>query len=88
MKLTFTCKVISISDDDMLFQVDNQNQMEEGSSGVGNLGNRDAEQVLKDRDMPDGDACQPDGTLKDLSEMEWPNSLSDLPETSNNEYSF
>ena len=31
--------------------------MEEGSSGVGNLGNRDAEQVLKDRDMLDDDAC-------------------------------
>ena len=63
MKLTFICKVISTSDDDMLFQVDNQNQMEEGSSSVGNLGNHDAEWVLKDRDMLDGDACWPDGTV-------------------------
>jgi hypothetical protein len=94
LKLTFICKVtfndlaISTSDDDMSFQVDNWNQIEEGSSGVGNLGNHNAEQVLKDRDMPDGDACRPDGTLKDASELEWPNSPSDLPETSNNKYIF
>ena len=32
--------------------------------------------------MPDGDACRPDGTLKDASEMQWPDSLSErnLPE--------
>jgi hypothetical protein len=70
----------------MSFQVDNQNQMKEGSSSVVNLGNCNAEQVLKDRDMPDGDACQPDGTLKDASELEWPNLPSDLPERSNNQY--
>jgi len=28
--------------------------------------------------MPEGDACQPDGTLKDASEMEWLHSPSDL----------
>jgi hypothetical protein len=57
-----------------------------GSSSVSNLGN--TEQVWKDRNMLDGDACQPDGTLKDASEMEWPNSPSDLPETNNNDYFF
>ena len=89
-KLTFTCEVtpaIPTSDDGMLVQVGNVNRME-GSSSVtaGNLGN--TERVLKDGDMPDGDACRPDGTLKDASEIEWPNSLSDLPEKSNNEYFF
>ena len=28
--------------------------------------------------MPEGDACRPDGTLKDASEMEWLHSPSDL----------
>ena len=36
---------------------------------------------LKDGTMLDGDACQPDGTLKDASEMEWPNSPSEQPVT-------
>ena len=49
--------------------------MEEGSSGVGKLGN--TEQILKDRNMPDGDACRPDGTLKDASELSFLNSPSD-----------
>jgi hypothetical protein len=31
---------------------------------------------LKDASKPDGDACREDGTLKDASEMEWPNSPS------------
>ena len=30
----------------------------------------------KDLRKPDGDACNPDGTLKDASEMEWPDSPS------------
>ena len=30
----------------------------------------------KDLQKPDGDACNPDGTLKDASEMEWPDSPS------------
>jgi hypothetical protein len=34
--------------------------------------------LAKDHTKPDGNACQPDGTLKDASEMEWPNSPSDL----------
>lgn len=40
------------------------------------------EQMFKDITMPDGDACRPDGTLKDADEMEWPNSPSEgnLPE--------
>ena len=38
----------------------------------------DSEQIYKDYSKPDGDACQDDGTLKDTSEMEWPNSPSDL----------
>jgi hypothetical protein len=46
--------------------------VEEGSSGVGN--SHSTEQIFKDFDMPDGDACRPDGTLKDASEMEWPDS--------------
>ena len=51
MKLTFICKVISTSDDDMSFQVDNRNQMEEGSSGVGNLGNHDLAPTLVTQTM-------------------------------------
>ena len=34
---------------------------------------------LKDGTMPDGDACRPDGTLKDARQMEWPNSPSEGP---------
>ena len=37
----------------------------------------DSEQIYKDYSKPDGDACRDDGTLKDASEMEWPNSPSD-----------
>lgn len=64
------------------------NRMEGGSKGVGTLGY--TEQIFKDITMLDGDACQPDGTLKDASEMEWLNSPSDakLPELSNNEYNL
>jgi hypothetical protein len=79
----------NIKDDSVLFQVDNADRMEEGSSGVGSLG--DTERILKDRNMPDGDACRPDGTLKDASEMEWPDSPSEvqanLPEPSDDDYS-
>jgi hypothetical protein len=65
-------------------------QVAEGSSGVG------TERIFKDRNMPDGDACWPDGTLKDASKMDFPNLLSDvlgnsnLPElpVSKNEYFF
>ena len=32
---------------------------------------------FKDASKPDGDACREDGTLKDASELEWPNSPSD-----------
>ena len=32
---------------------------------------------FKDTSKPDGDACREDGTLKDASELEWPNSPSD-----------
>ena len=38
----------------------------------------DSEQIYKYYSKPDGDACRDDGTLKDMSEMEWPNSPSDL----------
>ena len=42
------------------------------------------EQFFKDGMMPDGDACRPDGTLKDASEMVWIDSPSEqtrnLPE--------
>ena len=61
--------------------------MKEGSTGVGNLG--DTEQ-FKDVTMPDGDACRPDGTLKDASEIQWLNSPSeetrDLPQLSEDGY--
>ena len=82
-KLTFTHKATlndlatPTGDDDMSFQIDDATRMEEGSSGVGNLGN--TEQIFKDRNMPDGDACRPDGTLKDASEMDFPNSPSEAP---------
>jgi len=33
--------------------------------------------MAKDKTKPDGDACRPDGTLRDASEMEWPQSPSD-----------
>jgi hypothetical protein len=82
LKLTFICKVTL--NDLVIPTSDDGNWMEEGSSSVSNLGN--TERVWKDRNMPDGDTCRLDGTLKDASEMEWPNSLSDLPETSNNDY--
>jgi hypothetical protein len=54
--------------------------MEEGSGDVGNLNN--TKQIFKDATMPDGDACRPDGTLKEASEMVWPDSPSEqnLPE--------
>jgi hypothetical protein len=35
------------------------------------------DRVLKDVNMPDGDACRPDGTLKEASEMVFPNSPSE-----------
>ena len=58
--------------------------MEEGFTGPGVGILDDTEQFFKDGTMPDGDACRPDGTLKDASEMEWLNSLSEetrnLPE--------
>ena len=62
----------------MSFQVDNGTQMEEGSSGLGNLA-QGTEQFFKDPNMPDGDACRPDGTLKEASEMYFPNSPSEAP---------
>jgi hypothetical protein len=35
------------------------------------------ERIYKDYSKPDGEACRDDGTLKDASELEWPNSPSD-----------
>ena len=43
----------------MSLPIDKATLMEEGSSGVGRLGN--TEQFLNDRNMLDGDACRPDG---------------------------
>jgi hypothetical protein len=64
--------------------------MEGGSKGVGTLGY--TEKIFKDGTMPDGDACRPDGTLKDASEMEWLNSPSEanlnLPELSDDGHSL
>jgi hypothetical protein len=56
--------------------------MEQGSSAGASVGNSSlgsADRVLKDPNMPDGEACRPDGTLKDASELEFPNSPSDAP---------
>ena len=56
IKLTFSFKatlIIPTNDNDMSFQVDNATQVEEGSSGIGNLGNM--RQIFKDPNMPDGD---------------------------------
>jgi hypothetical protein len=33
---------------------------------------------LKDASKPEGEACNPDGTLKDADKMEWLNSPSDV----------
>ena len=33
---------------------------------------------LKDASKPEGEACNPDGMLKDADKMEWLNSLLDL----------
>lgn len=79
----------------MSFQVDagDATQNEESSTGssVGNLANTEC-RVYRDMNMPDGDACRPDGTLKDASEMNFPNSPSDathdLPDISKDEYFF
>lgn len=66
--------------------------MEEGSSALGNFGNNEQPQAFKDKNLPDGDACRPDGTLKDASEMSWPNSPSEaqrnLPELSEDGYNL
>jgi len=40
--------------------------------------NGDGEQAFKNWTMPDGEACRPDGTLKDAHEIEWLHSPSDL----------
>lgn len=39
------------------------------------------QRVLKDTSKPDGDACRPDGKLKEASEMEWLHSPSEHNET-------
>ena len=41
-----------------------------------NVGLGIATSSLKDFSKPDGDACNEDGTLKDASEMDWPDSPS------------
>ena len=69
--------MIPDGEDDMRFDTwAHATQMEGCSRGVGKPG--DAEHIFKDRTKPDGDACQLDGTLKDASEMDWPNSPSDM----------
>ena len=45
----------------------------ESSSGLEGAG----QNYFKDSSKPDGDACCEDSTLKDVSEMEWPNSPSE-----------
>jgi hypothetical protein len=85
LKLTFTYKatlddLVITNDNDMLFrEVDNVTWMEEGSSGQGNLAGGNTKQYFKDTNMLDGDACRPDGTLKDASEILFLNSPSEAP---------
>ena len=55
-----------------LNEVGNRNTSE-SSSGLEGAGHS----YFKDPSKPDGDACREDGTLKDASEMEWPNSPSE-----------
>ena len=43
-------------------------------SDVGSSSNAHENTYLMDMSKPEGDACREDGTLKDASEMEWPNS--------------
>lgn len=45
--------------------------------------NEKGKKVFKDSSKPDGDACRDDGTLKDASELEWPNSPSDSQAANN-----
>ena len=40
---------------------------------------------FKDSSKPDGDACNDDSTLKDASELEWPDSPSENKTTSNSD---
>ena len=47
--------------------------MSESSSEIESASNN----YFKDFSKPDGDTCHEDGTLKDASEMEWPNSPSE-----------
>ena len=51
--------------DDQLIKYGEENDVTQG------------ERIYKDYSKPDGEACRDDGTLKDASEMEWPNSPSD-----------
>lgn len=43
-------------------------------SDVGSSSNGHENAYLMDMSKPEGDACREDGTLKDASEMEWPDS--------------
>jgi hypothetical protein len=52
------------------------------SDGVSKT-NANGKTFLKDSSKPDGDACRDDGTLKDASELDWPNSPSDIKAPSN-----
>jgi hypothetical protein len=65
--------VIPNGEDEM--RVDTPAHMAEGSRNVGEPGY--AETFFKDTTKPDGDACRPDGTLKNASEISWLNSPSD-----------
>jgi hypothetical protein len=56
------------------------NQTETEAPGIS--GNDDAffeayQEATKDITKPDGEACRPDGTLKDVTEMEWRHSPTD-----------
>jgi hypothetical protein len=48
-----------------------------GASGSSSMIGGASGTYFKDASKPDGDACREDGTLKDASEMDWPDSPSE-----------
>ena len=62
--------------DDQLIEYEDNVRLDAWSDAM-QENDSNSEQIYKDYSKPDGDACRDDGTLKDASEMEWPNSPSD-----------
>ena len=75
-KIYATTQLISIVISD--FQNPTTLNVANGNASESSLGLEGAGQnYFKDSSKPDGDACCEDSTLKDVSEMEWPNSPSE-----------